>query len=121
MYGDNTFGKSINTNRGLFESPIFVRLSLLTWAEYRVVATSQLASGGCASTNQTKEKSKQPTKNSNQTINQKIKEKSKQPNYQTKEKSKQPTKQPIDNKETNKVGSLEDTVYDINQTPSTES
>ena len=47
MDEDNKLGKSINRNKGLFENPIFVRLSLLTWAEYRVVATSQLASGGC--------------------------------------------------------------------------
>ena len=41
MLENNTFHKSRNTNVGLFENTIFRRLSLLTWAEYRVVATSQ--------------------------------------------------------------------------------
>ena len=62
MHEDNTFGKSINTTGGLFENPIFVRLSLLTWAEYRVVATSQLASGGCINQQNKRKVKNQPPK-----------------------------------------------------------
>ena len=88
MYGDHTFGKSINTNRGLFESPIFVRLSLLTWAEYRVVATSQLASGGCIN---------QPNKRKVNNQPKKTKEKSKQPNKQKKSQNNQENKRKVNN------------------------